>query len=426
MDTDGRAPLLAGRYRLVARLGSGGMGVVWRAFDEVLDREVAVKEVRAPDVLREEDVRILYARLKQEARAAARIAHPNVITVHDVVEQQGRPWIVMELVRGQSLADVLEHEGVLDPKEAARVGAAVLRALQAAHAAGVLHRDVKPANVLLEDTGRVVLTDFGIALVEGAGTLTRTGDLIGSPDYLSPERALGQRPGIPSDLWSLGTTLYAAVEGVSPFRRTSPLLTLHAVVQDELPPPRRAGALTPVLEGLLVKDPLARAGSAEVLRLLDAVAAGTVTRVPAAPSGYVPTVAAGTAPVLMAPPDSSAPSLPSVAMAPSAPPPAPPPTPVPSPEPERPRRTWLFAAVLALLLLGGGTAAAVIASNGSGGTPGGTGSTPSAPVTSPPDTGPASSSPSTVPAPPLGPGPSDHPTSYPTSTCGGGWVTNCG
>ncbi|MGW1198032.1 serine/threonine-protein kinase [Streptomyces sp. NPDC002536] len=423
MDTDGRAPLLAGRYRLVARLGSGGMGVVWRAFDEVLDREVAVKEVRAPDVLREDDVRILYARLKQEARAAARIAHPNVITVHDVVEQQGRPWIVMELVRGQSLADVLEHEGVLDPKEAARVGAAVLRALQAAHAAGVLHRDVKPANVLLEDTGRVVLTDFGIALVEGAGTLTRTGDLIGSPDYLSPERALGQRPGIPSDLWSLGTTLYAAVEGVSPFRRTSPLLTLHAVVQDELPPPRRAGALTPVLEGLLLKDPQARAGSAEVLRLLDAVAAGTVTRVPAAPPGYVPTMPAGAAPVLVPMPVASAPSLPSVT---TAPPPAPPPVAVPPPEPERPRRAWLFAAVLALLLVGGGTAAAVIASNGSGGTPGGTGSTTDAPATSPPATGPASSSPSTVPAPPLGPGPSDYPTSYPTSTCGGGWVTNCG
>ncbi|GHF05144.1 serine/threonine-protein kinase [Streptomyces morookaense] len=400
MDTGERPPLLAGRYRLVARLGSGGMGVVWRAFDEVLDREVAVKEVRAPDMLREEDVRILFARLKQEARAAARIAHPNVITVHDVVEQQGRPWIVMELVRGQSLGDILEREGVLDPKEAARVGAAVLRALQAAHAAGVLHRDVKPANVLLEDTGRVVLTDFGIALVEGAGTLTRTGDLIGSPDYLAPERALGQRPGIPSDLWSLGTTLYAAVEGVSPFRRTSPLLTLHAVVQDEPPPPRRAGPLTPLLEGLLVKDPQERTSSAEALRLLDAVAAGTVTRAPAAPPGYVPTM-------------------------PAAPPPGAPPAPGPR------GRARVFAALLAaLLLIGGGTAAALLAAShgtrDTPGGPGGSGSTPSAPATSAPATGPASPTPSTVPAPPLGPGPSDHPTSYPTSTCGGGWVTNCG
>ncbi|MBZ4324216.1 serine/threonine-protein kinase, partial [Streptomyces huiliensis] len=221
MDADGggeRFPLLAGRYRLLGRLGSGGMGVVWRAFDEVLGREVAVKEVRAPEHLREADVRVLHARLVQEARAAARISHRSVITVHDVVEERGRPWIVMELVRGRSLADVLEADGLLSPREAARVGSAVLRALRSAHAAGVLHRDVKPANVLLQDDGRVVLTDFGIALVEGTGTLTRTGDVIGSPDYLAPERALGKHPGTPSDLWSLGATLYAAVEGMSPFR----------------------------------------------------------------------------------------------------------------------------------------------------------------------------------------------------------------
>ncbi|WP_053161135.1 serine/threonine-protein kinase [Streptomyces caatingaensis] len=295
MDTDGgdgRAPLLAGRYRLVARLGSGGMGVVWRAFDEVLGREVAVKEVRAPQHVREADVRVLYARLVQEARAAARIAHRCVITVHDVVEQEGRPWIVMELVRGRSLADVLEHEGTLDPREAARVGSAVLGALRAAHAAGVLHRDVKPGNVLLEDEGRVVLTDFGIALVEGTGTLTRTGDVIGSPDYLAPERALGRRPGTPSDLWSLGATLYAAVEGVSPFHRTSALGTLQAVVHAPPPPPHRAGPLAPLLEGLLVKDPDTRMGSAQAQRLLDAVASGRTPEPPdrpGRPSGYVPT-----------------------------------------------------------------------------------------------------------------------------------------
>ncbi|MFI0737603.1 protein kinase [Streptomyces sp. NPDC021100] len=275
MDANGgdeRFPLLAGRYRLLGRLGSGGMGVVWRAYDEVLGREVAVKEVRAPEHLREADVRVLHARLVQEARAAARISHPYVITVHDVVEEHGRPWIVMELVRGRSLADVLEADGLLSPKEAARVGSAVLLALRSAHAAGVLHRDVKPANVLLQDDGRVVLTDFGIALVEGTGTLTRTGDVIGSPDYLAPERALGKHPGTPSDLWSLGATLYAAVEGMSPFRRASALGTLQAVVHEDPPAPRRAGPLAPLLLGLLRKDPSARMGSVEAQRLLDAAA----------------------------------------------------------------------------------------------------------------------------------------------------------
>ncbi|GAA3076155.1 hypothetical protein GCM10020000_71910 [Streptomyces olivoverticillatus] len=168
----------------------------------------------------------------------------------------------------------------------------MLQGLRAAHAVGVLHRDVKPANVLMGPGGQVILTDFGIALIEGAGTLTRTGDLIGSPEYLAPERAMGQRPGIPSDLWSLGTTLYAAVEGISPFRRGTALNTLRAVVDEEPPPPRRAGPLTPLLEGLMRKDPQARMGSAEAERLLEAVASGRLTHTP----GYVPTVAAGPGP----------------------------------------------------------------------------------------------------------------------------------
>ncbi|WP_372405931.1 protein kinase [Streptomyces luteireticuli] len=434
MDTDGgdgRAALLAGRYRLVARLGSGGMGVVWRAFDEVLGREVAVKEVRAPQhVVREADVRVLYARLVQEARAAARIAHPCVITVHDVVEQEGRPWIVMELVRGRSLADVLEREGTLDPREAARVGAAVLGALRAAHASGVLHRDVKPGNVLLEDEGRVVLTDFGIALVEGTGTLTRTGDVIGSPDYLPPERALGQRPGTPSDLWSLGATLYAAVEGVSPFHRTSALGTLQAVVHDPPPAPRRAGPLAPLLMGLLVKDPHTRMGSAEAQRLLDAVASGRGpqgTDTPRPPDGYVPTALdAGSTPLPGTPrtptyvpppppvsgpaangaagygtPASGSPPVPPAGPAPTAPGYGPAPAGTPAgglptrPVPDSPaalyaagitatppvgtppvtgrRPVWrLLAPLLALLIAGGGIAAALVS-----GDHGGTGSGPS-------------------------------------------------
>ncbi|MCA6096042.1 serine/threonine protein kinase [Streptomyces sp. SCA3-4] len=286
MDTAPHRPLLAGRYRLLEQLGQGGMGVVWLALDEVLDREVAAKEVRAPEHMNDEDVRVLYARLKQEARAAARVTHPNVITVHDVVEQQGRPWIVMELVRGQSLDKVLRQEGVLQVKEAARIGGMVLQALRAAHAVGVLHRDVKPANVLIQDGGRVVLTDFGIAVIEGAGTLTRTGDLVGSAEYLAPERAMGRRPGIPSDLWSLGTLLYVAVEGVSPFRRGDALSTLRAVVDDDPAPVRRAGLLTPLLEGLLRKDPEARMGSAEAEQLLEAIASGRLTE---EPTGYVRT-----------------------------------------------------------------------------------------------------------------------------------------
>ena len=250
--------LIAGRYRLLSPLGQGGMGVVWRGRDEVLGREVAVKEVLAPPALDSPDVRRLYARLEREAWAAARISHRNVVTVYDVATEDGRPWIVMELVRGLALSDVLDAEGPLSPRRAAHIGAEVLAALRAAHEAGVLHRDVKPANVLLANDGRVVLTDFGIAMVAGTQTLTMTGEVVGSPEFLAPERALGRTPGPASDLWSLGVLLYAAVEGHSPFRQDTPLSTLRAVVDDELPPPRRAGPLAPVIEGLLRKDPAER------------------------------------------------------------------------------------------------------------------------------------------------------------------------
>ncbi|MFC5718601.1 protein kinase [Streptomyces gamaensis] len=282
--------LVAGRYRLLGQLGRGGMGVVWQARDELLDREVAVKEVRAPAGLPAPEVRQLYERLEREGRAAARIAHRNVVTVHDVVTEDGRPWIVMELVRGLSLADVLEAEGALAPARAAQIGADVLAALRGAHAVGVLHRDVKPGNVLIADDGRVVLSDFGIAVVEGSSALTRTGELIGSPEFLAPERALGEPPGPQSDVWSLGVTLYAAVEGFSPFRSDTPLSTLRAVVDRELPPPRRAGPLTPVLEGLLRKDPTLRLRAEEAERMLRTVAGGMPLSPSAAPTA--PTVPA--------------------------------------------------------------------------------------------------------------------------------------
>ncbi|HET6633684.1 MAG TPA: serine/threonine-protein kinase [Streptomyces sp.] len=276
---DGTGRLLAGRYRTVRRLGRGGMGVVWEATDEVLGRQVALKELRTFSDAPPEQVGDLTQRMRREARAAARVRHPGVVAVHDIAEHEGRPVIVMELVDGPSLDDVLRRDGPLHPAEAARVGAEVLRALGAAHRAGVLHRDVKPGNVLLERSGRVVLTDFGIAAVEdpadGATTsLTGTGDLVGSLDYLAPERARGEKPGPPSDVGSLGATLYAAVEGASPFRRTSTWSTLTAIVVEPLPEPRRAGPLGPVLAQFLHKDPAQRPDADRAAEMLAAVAAG--------------------------------------------------------------------------------------------------------------------------------------------------------
>ncbi|MFI7399059.1 protein kinase [Streptomyces sp. NPDC049541] len=354
--------LLAGRYQLVEQLGHGGMGTVWRAHDELLDREVAVKEVSVSDLSREERS-VLHTRMQQEARAAARIRHPSVITVFDVLQESDRPWIVMELIDGQSLADVIATEGTLLPRDAAQVGTAVLAALDRAHQLGVLHRDVKPANVLLERSGRVVLTDFGIALLEGSPGLTHTGDIVGSPDYLAPERATGHRPGPPSDLWSLGATLYAAVEGESPFRRTSTLSTLQAVISDPLPEPRHAGPLTSVIEALLRKDPDARPTAPQAQRMLEEVAAGAVAphephpatqAVPPQETESAGEVLAGqpTQSTSSTPPRGNAPGAPSADTAPTVRDSYPAETRGTSPA----RRTWLLitlAAVMATVLVGG-------------------------------------------------------------------------
>ncbi|MFE6780065.1 serine/threonine-protein kinase, partial [Streptomyces sp. NPDC057676] len=264
--TTGR--LLAGRYRLAEVLGRGGMGTVWRARDETLGRTVAVKELRFPSSVDEDEKRRLITRTLREAKAIARIRNNGAVTVYDVVDEDDRPWIVMELIEGRSLADVVRDDGALTPRRAAEVGLAVLDVLRAAHREGILHRDVKPSNVLIADDGRVVLTDFGIAQVEGDPSVTSTGMLVGAPSYIAPERARGHRPGPPSDLWSLGGLLYAAVEGVPPYDKSTAIATLTAVMTEPLDPPKNAGMLEEVIYGLLAKDATRRLDDAGARRLL--------------------------------------------------------------------------------------------------------------------------------------------------------------
>ncbi|MFF4401188.1 serine/threonine-protein kinase [Streptomyces sp. NPDC001480] len=263
--------LLAGRYRLGDVLGRGGMGTVWRAEDETLGRTVAVKELRFPTNIDEEEKRRLITRTLREAKAIARIRNNSAVTVFDVVDEDDRPWIVMELVEGKSLAEVIREDGVLKPKRAAEVGLAVLDVLRSAHREGILHRDVKPSNVLIAEDGRVVLTDFGIAQVEGDPSITSTGMLVGAPSYISPERARGHKPGPAADLWSLGGLLYAAVEGAPPYDKGSAIATLTAVMTEPLEEPKNAGPLRDVIYGLLNKDPDKRLADAGARALLDAV-----------------------------------------------------------------------------------------------------------------------------------------------------------
>ncbi|WP_343299029.1 protein kinase [Streptomyces sp. SID1046] len=265
--------LLAGRYRLSAVLGKGGMGTVWRAQDETLGRTVAVKELRFSTGVDEDEKRRLITRTLREAKAIARIRSGGAVTVYDVVDEDGRPWIVMELIEGPSLAEFIRENGPLTPHRAAEVGLAVLDVLRAAHGQGILHRDVKPSNVLIAGNGRVVLTDFGIAQVEGDPSVTSTGMLVGAPSYISPERARGHKPGPPADMWSLGGLLYACVEGVPPYDKGSALATLTAVMTEPVEPPKNAGPLTEVIYGLLAKDPTHRLDDARTRAMLGAVLA---------------------------------------------------------------------------------------------------------------------------------------------------------
>jgi serine/threonine protein kinase len=287
--------LLADRYRLDETLASGGMGRVWRAHDELLSRPVAVKEICLPPTVSERDREVLRERTIREARAAGRLDHPSIVKVYDVVESDGRPWLVMQYVEAKSLHDVVRHDGPLRPRKAAEVGLSIAGALATAHAAGIVHRDVKPRNILLPGDPAAMLTDFGIATSSGDDAITDEGVLIGSPAYMSPEQARGERPGPAGDLWSLGATLYLAVEGRPPFDGGSPVGTLVAVMLTDPAEPGAAGPLRDLVCALLTKEPASRPSMAEVCDTLAEVARGAepaVTAVPTATVALQPAVAA--------------------------------------------------------------------------------------------------------------------------------------
>ncbi len=357
MVTEGdNVRVIAGRYRLESRLGRGGMGVVWRATDQLLGRQVAVKELVLDTSLSAEEYRLQCDRTLREARAVAQLRDPHIIVVHDVVEQDERPYIVMELIEGGSLAERISRSGPVDAAEAARMGIDLLGALRRAHGAGVLHRDLKPANVLLTGEGRVVLTDFGIAQVAGSTTLTESGSFVGSPEYTAPERMSGVRTGPESDLWSLGALLCTALSGESPFRRDSLGGILHAVVVDEIRPPAAAGPLLPVVRGLLERDPERRLDAVEAERLLRAFL--DTGRMPPVSPGYTPTHR-----------DAPRPQTQSL-HAPSPPPDSPVTSPMrPGASSRSPTRNVLIAVALVAAMAVAGVSAAALLMNEDGGGP---------------------------------------------------------
>jgi len=261
--------VIAGRYRLEAPIGRGAMGVVWRARDQLLDRDVAVKEVKIAETLTAQERANAYQRTLREAKTAARLNHPGVVTVYDVAEDGGRPWIVMQLVSARSLDQVLATSGPLSARRAAEVGLQLLSVLSVAHAAGVMHRDVKPSNVLLGRDDRAVLTDFGIATFQGDSRLTQTGMVMGSPGFTAPERIRGEDASPASDLWSLGATLYAAVEGHGPYEQRGGVITvMSAVISEDAPPTPAAGALGPVIAALLRREPADRPDAAAASQMI--------------------------------------------------------------------------------------------------------------------------------------------------------------
>ncbi|MEU6226793.1 protein kinase [Streptomyces sp. NPDC047042] len=269
MSDEGR--LIADRYRVLDRIGRGGMATVWRAHDDLLGRQVAVKKLHPQPHLDADELATLFERARREARSAARISHPNVVVVHDVVDDEGVPVVVMEYVPSTTLGDLVAAHGPVPTEEVARIGLGVLAALRAAHRVGILHRDVKPANVLLAEDGRVVLTDFGIAQAAETSSLTRTGQLVGSVDFMAPERLIGAKPGPEADLWALGATLFQAVEGRSPFFRGTVTETMYAIAMEPPPEVQGAGPLAPLIQGLLIAKPTERMSAEDAERLLRTV-----------------------------------------------------------------------------------------------------------------------------------------------------------
>jgi|SRR6185437_10952442 len=352
--------LVTGRYRLGSVIGTGGMGVVWRARDELLGRDVAVKELSWPPDLTEQERQTACRRTVREARTAASLTHPNIIRIYDIVEEDdGQPWIVMELLPYRSLRELVQEDGPLAPARAAQVGLGILAALRAAHAEGIVHRDVTPANILVGPGERAVLTDFGIARAAGSQTLTNAGTLVGSPSYIAPERARGGSSGTPGDLWGLGASLYTAVEGQPPFARPHALATLTAVVADEPEQASNAGPLWPLISALLRKDPDARPDEAETERLLRSVAQGEATQVLAGEPG----------PPAPAPPGPAVPSNSAVSANPAVPgsavPPRRPPAGHAAARRGRPRGTLAAVAVLAALAAAAVVVTLALTSSGS-------------------------------------------------------------
>jgi serine/threonine protein kinase len=422
----GEDSVLGRRYRLISQVGRGGMGRVWHAHDDLLHRDVAVKEVIFPPGLSAADREVLYERTLREARSAARLSHPGIVTVHDVVEEDGRPWIVMEYVRAKSLQEVIDAEGRLPVERVADIGSQMLAALRKAHASGVLHRDVKPANVLLDTGGhgatRVVITDFGIARMEGDATLTQTGIVLGSPAYIAPERARGEPAGPASDLWALGATLYAACEGRSPHDRVEAMAALTAVLYEEPGPPRHAGPLAPLLMGLLVKDPARRVTADQAATDLARAARGEVPspRPGATPDGAPSPGMTETGSHVPDPPASwtvdygsggsgGPPSEPDATLRGPSGPSGPMPGPAGGPGLTRGRRAFrgkvvIAVVVVVVLLAAVAVAAVLLTQHGARGASGGPSSTP-----------PSASSTSSTPSPPT---PDPAPTTVPTVPAG--------
>jgi hypothetical protein len=365
MDSAEPGRLLARRYRLSEVIGHGGMGVVWKARDELLDRDVAVKEIVWPANFTEHERQTACRRATREAQVAARLNHRNVITIYDIVEEDDHPWIVMELLPYRSLRDIIRDEGALSPDQAAKVGLGILAALRAAHAEGIAHRDVKPANVLIGPEDRVVLTDFGIARATDTTTLTTAGMLIGSPSYIAPERARGGPSGAPGDLWGLGASLYAAVEGHPPFERDNALATLTAVVADEPEAATHAGPLWPVINALLRKDPDHRPGAAETDHLLRRIAAPAPAESAAAKAAPTEAMVAEPRPAAHASAEPVQAAAPPAEPAPAGPvhaEPAPA-EPALSQRPRGPRAAALGAAALAVIAAGATALALVLTSS---------------------------------------------------------------